>query len=191
MEKEQLELELINRAKNGDKISMNLLISDNYTILKGYIIKMTGNLHLSEDIIQETLLNAIININKFTPKVKFSTWLIKIATNKYRDFLKKKSNVEYVDDIAMDLTLGENPEQLIVLKGEVENIFKILQALSYEKRAVFILKHYYGYSYEEISKILNCPIGTVRSRLHYCIKYILSKMKGDEYDEWKRLRKHY
>lgn len=183
MEKEQLELELINRAKNGDKISMNLLISDNYTILKGYIIKMTGNLHLSEDIIQETLLNAIININKFTPKVKFSTWLIKIATNKYRDFLKKKSNVEYVDDIAMDLTLGENPEQLIVLKGEVENIFKILQALSYEKRAVFILKHYYGYSYEEISKILNCPIGTVRSRLHYCIKYILSKMKGDEYDE--------
>jgi RNA polymerase sigma-70 factor, ECF subfamily len=54
---------------------------------------------------------------------------------------------------------------------------KILLSLPYEKRAVFILKHYYGYKYEEISKIMNCPIGTVRSRLHYCIKYIIDEME--------------
>ncbi|HBM80053.1 MAG TPA: RNA polymerase sigma factor SigY, partial [Clostridiaceae bacterium] len=53
----------------------------------------------------------------------------------------------------------------------------ILLGLPYKKRAVFILKHYYGYKYEEIAKIMDCPIGTVRSRLHYCIDYILDEME--------------
>jgi RNA polymerase sigma-70 factor (ECF subfamily) len=74
------ELDLIEKAKQGNKSALNTLLTDNYTILKGYIVKMTGNPELSQDIQQETLLKAVINIKKFIPKAKFSTWLIKIAT---------------------------------------------------------------------------------------------------------------
>jgi RNA polymerase sigma-70 factor (ECF subfamily) len=54
---------------------------------------------------------------------------------------------------------------------------RILQSLTSEKRTVFILKHYYGYKYEEIAEILNCPVGTIRSRLHNTIKHIISELE--------------
>ncbi len=83
------ELELINKAKNGNKSALNSLLKDNLNILKGYIVKMVGDPHLAQDIIQDALLKAVLNINKFEPRAKFSTWLIKIATNVYRDYLRK------------------------------------------------------------------------------------------------------
>ena len=57
---------------------------------------------------------------------------------------------------------------------------KIILKLPYEKRAVFILKHYYGYKYEEISEIIGCPLGTVRSRLHNAVKYIINEIERKE-----------
>lgn len=169
------ELALIDKAKQGNKSALNTLLTDNYTILKGYIIKMTGNPELSQDILQETLLKAVININKFVPKAKFSTWLIKIATNVYIDHLRKNKQVEFIDEAQESNALG--PEELAVNKLEYKEIMAVLQSLPYEKRAVFILKHYYGYKYDEISKILNCPTGTVRSRLHNTVKHIISELQ--------------
>ena len=63
---------------------------------------------------------------------------------------------------------------------DYEKILILLKELPKEKRAVFILKHYYNYKYEEISKILNCPIGTVRSRLHYSVKYLMRRLEGGD-----------
>ncbi|MDF2880669.1 MAG: polymerase sigma factor SigY [Clostridiaceae bacterium] len=169
------EAQLIEEAKSGNKSALNKLLSDNYGILTGYIMKMCGNEDLTKDISQETLLKAVINIDKFTPKAKFSTWLIKIATNVYRDYLRKRKFVEYIDETTEDSS--PNVEEEVINKDEYKNVINILKSLSYEKRAVFILKHYYGYKYEEISNALGCPVGTVRSRLHNSIKYIIDEME--------------
>lgn len=169
------ELDLIEKAKQGNKSTLNTLLTDNYTILKGYIVKMTGNPELSQDILQETLLKAVINIKKFIPKAKFSTWLIKIATNVYIDSLRKNKNIELIDEVQSSSSQG--PEELAIQKLEYKEIMRILQSLTSEKRAVFILKHYYGYKYEEIAEILNCPVGTIRSRLHNTIKHIISELE--------------
>jgi len=169
------ELELVIAAKEGNKSAQNTLLSENYSILKGYTIKMTGDPHLAQDIIQETMLKALININKFTPYGKFSTWLIKIATNVYRDYLRKNKTSELLQETIE--AQESNVEELTIRNIEYKEIMRILLNISYEKRAVFILKHYYGYKYEEISEIISCPIGTVRSRLHNCIKYIVSEME--------------
>ena len=83
------ELELINKAKDGNKSALNSLLQDKFDILKGYTVKMVGNPHLAQDIVQDTMLKAVININKFEPRAKFSTWLIKISTNVYKDYLRK------------------------------------------------------------------------------------------------------
>jgi RNA polymerase sigma-70 factor (ECF subfamily) len=169
------ELELVEAAKKGNKSAQNTLLTENYNILKGYTIKMTGDPHLAQDIIQETMLKALININKFTPYGKFSTWLIKIATNVYRDYLRKNKVSELLEETIE--APASNVEDLTIANIEYTEVMHILLKISYEKRAVFILKHYYGYKYEEISEILSCPVGTVRSRLHNCIKYILSEIE--------------
>lgn len=166
------EIELIEKSKQGDKSALNLLLSANYPILKGYIYKMTGDPHITEDMIQETMLKAILNISKFNPDSKFSTWLIKISINTYRDYLRKNKITETIENLSNSTVLPI--EESVINQFEYKEVIGILMSMSYEKRAVFILKHYYGYKYEEIASILNCPIGTVRSRLHNCIQYILS-----------------
>ena len=172
------ELELINKAKDGNKSALNSILKDNYNILKGYTVKMVGDPHLAQDIIQDALLKAVININKFEPRAKFSTWLIKIATNVYRDYLRKNKSFQLLEENLVDK--GKQVEDIVIANYEYKEIMKIILKLPYEKRAVFILKHYYGYKYQEISEILGCPLGTVRSRLHNAVKYIISEIERKE-----------
>jgi RNA polymerase sigma-70 factor (ECF subfamily) len=174
------EINLIERAKSGNKSALNTLLSDNYSILLGYITKMTGDAFLSQDIVQETMLKAVLNLNKFRPEAKFSTWLITIATNVYRDHLRKFKRIEALDENFDYIASDSNIEDTIMNSMEYKKVMSILMRLSYEKRAVFILKNYYGYKYEDIANILQCPIGTVRSRLHNCIKCILEELERSE-----------
>lgn len=167
---------LIKEAQNGNKSALNTLILNNYDILSGYILKMTGNADEASDIINDTVVKVTLNIKKYKPTGKFSTWMITIATNIYKDSLKKKKrfvSIENYEEISkVDI------EEEIITKLSYENILMLLKELPKEKRAVFILKHYYNYKYEEISEILNCPIGTVRSRLHYSVKYLMKRLEG-------------
>jgi RNA polymerase sigma-70 factor, ECF subfamily len=172
------ELELIERAKQGNKSAMNTLLTENLNILKGYVLKMTADPHLSQDIIQDAMLKAVLNIKKFEPKAKFSTWLITIATNLYRDQLRRNRPIEIIDEALEDT--NQRVEEAAISRLEYKEIMGIIQKLSQEKRSTFILKHYYGYKYEEIAEILGCPIGTVRSRLHSAVKQIISEMERRE-----------
>ncbi len=172
-----LEEKLIKLAQKGDKTALGKLLQSNYSILKGYLLKMTMNEALTEDIVQETMVKAIMNIKKYKPKGKFSTWLITIATNYYRDKLRKDKRLVLEDDYSL-YESANDLEQSVMNKMDIEKINRILHKLPEEKRMVFVLKHYYGYDYKEISEIVKCPIGTVRSRLHYCIKEIKLQMEG-------------
>ncbi len=169
----ETENKLIYAAKKGDKEAINIIIVNNYDLLKGYVFKLTGDIEDTKDIVQETLLRAMMNLNRFEPKAKFSTWLITIATNIYKDNLKiKKRSIPLEEDIGFN-NYNESLEERVINSIRVKEILEILKSLPYEKRAVFILKHYYNYKYEEIADIMKCPVGTVRSRLHYCIHKII------------------
>ncbi len=173
---------LVKMAKRNDKLAMEKLLHNNYSILKGYLLKMTLNQTITDDLTQETMLKAILNIEKYEHKAKFSTWLITIATNLYRDQLRKDKRLIYQEE-QFDFKDTRNIEEDLIKKVEYENLKKVLKELPEEKRMIFILKHYYDYTYQEISEILNCPVGTVRSRLHYCIKEIKKHMEGGENGE--------
>jgi RNA polymerase sigma-70 factor (ECF subfamily) len=169
------EKQIICEAKKGDRQALNTLLTDNYSILKGYVLKITGDASLAQDITQETMLKAVLNIKKYEARAKFSTFLITIATNLYRDHLRKNKRLQSMDE-TFDLP-GGNMEEEAIESMEYRQVVSILTALPYEKKAVFVLKHYYGYKYEEIAKILDCPIGTVRSRLHNTIETIKKEME--------------
>jgi len=163
------ELSLIGKAVSGDRKALEELLERNYQTVKGYLLKMTCNFSLTEDLTQETMYRAVKTIKKYHPSGKFSTWLITIASNLYRDYLRKRKREVPLNEKTLSSTY-ENTEMIIELQN-------IMAELPFEKRAVVVLKHFYEYNYREIADILNCPVGTVRSRLHYSLKYIQDKLK--------------
>lgn len=173
------EIELIRRAKDGNKHAMNILLQNNYKALYGFTLKMTANEDLTQDIVQEVCLKAVININKFRGKSKFQSWLISIAINYYRDLIRKNKKIGYTEDIELNSFLQDESNNIID-KLQVEELLKELKKMPYEKRIPFTLKHYYGYSYEEISKIFKCSEGTVKSRVFYTALRLKKKLVGSE-----------
>lgn len=171
------EVVLLEKARSGDRNSLEQLLGENYKILKGYLLKATMNLSLAEDITQETMVKAILHIKSFQPRAKFSSWLISITNNLYRDYLRKAKMAQPMGDDCGPVS-GQSLEDTVMDKLDVQKVQQILLHLPYEKRAVVILKHYYGYKYEEIAEILKCPIGTVRSRLHNSIAFIMKQLEN-------------
>ncbi|KNY28775.1 sigma-70 family RNA polymerase sigma factor [Pseudobacteroides cellulosolvens] len=173
-----LEAELLELAKSGDRNALKNLLEANYKVVYGYLLKLTMNEELTRDLTQETMARAIGNINKFKGGSKFSTWLVSIASNLFKDAMKKKGqNHEDIDEI-VNLDAGEDVEEAVLTREMLMGLKKALASIPTEMRQAFILKHYYNYSYEEIASILNCPIGTVRSRIHYSIKKLKSVLDG-------------
>jgi len=171
---------LINLAKQGNKDALEQLISENYAVVKGYLIKVTLNEHLAEDLTQECFLRALDNLHKFVPAGKFSTWLITIANNLYYDYIRKNRRLIIGLDIEME---SSHNQDSIIDDIEFKEVVKIISSLPYDKRIAFVLKHYYGFSYEEISNMTKCPIGTVKSRIFNSIEAIKSHFERSKLNE--------
>ncbi len=154
---------LIWKAKRGDSQSLARLLQNNYTFLYKYFIKLTMNEAWAEDLTQETILKAIEKLNMYNGASKFSSWLITIGSHLYIDQLrKKKREKEWRESQKVMRSLKWSFEN----NGEWPRILEAMQVLSEEQRLAIILKHYYGYSLEEIANMFKIPIGTVKSRLH-------------------------
>lgn len=180
------EKKLIELAKKNNQNALSILLSDNYDIVYGYLIKLCYDNELAKDLTQETMMKAIVNLSKFKLKSKFSTWLIAIATNLYKNHAKKNNKITFTDDLSMmDCMLKSHQllEDDFIIKDQFIKVMKILKTMKDQQRMPFILCHYYGYKYDEISVILKCPVGTVRSRIHNTIKKIQTEMKGDCYED--------
>lgn len=171
------EHDLVQQAKKGDERAIEELLQRNYPILKGYLLKITLDPELAADLTQETMFKAVRQLKKFKEQSKLSTWLITIATNLYRDYQRKNRHLPVAEDPAnLEQRLGQaDYSGAEIGDGLVDDL---LARLPQDKRAVLILKHYFGYNYQEISKILNCPVGTVKSRMYYCLEFLQKQMEG-------------
>lgn len=165
---------LVRRAKQNDKDAMEELFRMNYPILLGALVRIIGDVTIAEDIAQEAILRAIVNFERYQQRAKFSTWLITIALNTYRNKLRTKTREVSIESIGRTGTdsEAESAEDLALQRLAVDEATSLLEVLSPEKRQVFVLKHYYGFKYKEIADTDGCPIGTVRSRLHDSINML-------------------
>lgn len=138
--------------------------------------RMLGNQHEAEDIAQEAFIRAYVNIHTFNQKLKFSTWLYRIATNLSIDRIRKKKPDYYLDaeiagtdgltmysQLAADVSLPEEELEGLELQ---EIIQKAILSLPDKYRSVIVLKYIDELSLKEISEILDLPIGTVKTRIH-------------------------
>jgi RNA polymerase sigma-70 factor, ECF subfamily len=138
--------------------------------------RMLGNRHEAEDIAQEAFIRAFINIHSFNIDLKFSTWLFRIATNLCIDRIRKKKPDYYLDaEVAGTDGLNmysqipsktDMPEKEVESLELEETIQREILKLPEKYRTVIVLKYIEELSLIEISKILNLPIGTVKTRIH-------------------------
>lgn len=175
---ERDEQDLILQARQGDTMALSLLMQKHYSFLVKYLIKVTLNPSLAEDLTQETMIKCIEKIHFYNGTSKFSSWLITIATNLYIDDLRKKKRERNWKE--QEQALRKMRWQAARNQEEWPLVLDALGHLSEEVRMPIILKHYYGYSYEEIGNILNLATGTVKSRIHNGIKSLRKELSTDE-----------
>jgi RNA polymerase sigma-70 factor, ECF subfamily len=138
--------------------------------------RMLGNRHEAEDIAQEAFIRAYINIESFNINLKFSTWLYRIATNLCIDRIRKKKPDYFLDaEVAgtEGLTMySQLPSKMPLPEDDVESlelqdsIQREISKLPEKYRSVIVLKYIEELSLNEISSILEIPLGTVKTRIH-------------------------
>ena len=166
------DINIINLVKKGDSRAFDILVVKYQDRLTYSVYKFCKDLELSQDITQEAFVKAFRNIDKFRGESSFYTWIYRIAINTAKNYFSNKSrgaetyNEDILDTALSDMSLNsDNPETLLAAEEMKDAVNQAFQNLPDEIRSTLSLREYDGLSYEEIAKVQNCPIGTVRSRI--------------------------
>jgi len=170
---------LIERVKQGDVRAFEMLVVKYQRRIERLIGRMVRDTDLVPDIAQETFIRAYRAIPQFRGESAFYTWLYRIAVNTAkkalvdlkRDPIVTESALAARDDddetsrVENELSDGETPEAVLASKEIAAAVNSAIEALSEDLRQAITLREIEGLSYEEIASLMNCPIGTVRSRI--------------------------
>ena len=168
-----IDLNLVKRAKKGDYQAFDLLVIKYQTRLIATAFKFVKDIQIAEDIVQESLIKSYKSLYSFREDSSFYTWIYRITVNTSKNFLVSKkrrgellqTEIGQEGEIEIESISPDSPEELLMsnqLKHVIENC---LNQLSEDTKTAITLRELEGLSYEEISKIVNCPVGTVRSRI--------------------------
>lgn len=174
------DLALINQAIAGNDDAFTIVFQRYYPFLLKYLLKLTLNEEMSSDLAQETMLKCYTNLSSYKGEGKFSTWMISIASRLYIDSIRKKEREQKkVKRIVQQLSRQLNWKAQA--KGvEWSETFIDFNQLPAEVRTPILLRHYYGYTYEEIGRILGIRTGTVKSRVHKGIQTLRKEWNDHE-----------
>ena len=172
------DFELVQRTLAGDQRAYELLVIKYQRRIERLIGRMVRDTDLIPDIAQETFIRAYRALHQFRGEAQFYTWLYRIAVNTAKKFLLdlKRNPVVYVGATSGDdddetyrprfeQSTDETPETVYAAKEIAEAVNAAMQALPVDLRQALTLRELEGLSYEEIAQVMECPIGTVRSRI--------------------------
>jgi RNA polymerase sigma-70 factor (ECF subfamily) len=155
---------LLLRCQMGDKDAFAKLIECYERPLRYFINRLLDNSELTEDIFQDTWLTVIRKIHGLREIDSFPAWLYRIARNKVYQQLRTKNTIVELDE---NIAAKNHAEDDIFSPEDAAKVHRCLKELPPEYREVLMLRFLEQMSYEQISQVLNCKLGTVRSRLHY------------------------
>jgi RNA polymerase sigma factor (sigma-70 family) len=169
------DLLLVEQARNGSEKAFASLMNRYRDSIYFMLLKMVNNASDAEDLTIEAFGKAFRNLDSYTPKFAFSTWLFTIATNNCVDFIRKKkaspTPFDYLQDNLDNVTVNiqsdiPDPEESLINHQKITVLKDIVSQLKPRYKALIELRYYKEYSYEEISSELNLPIGTVKAQLY-------------------------
>ena len=149
--------------------------------LRAFAMSLSGNVDRADDLVQETLLRAIANIESFEPGSNMSAWLFTILRNLFRsEYRKRRREVEDGEGRYAD-SLKSHPEQ--PGRIEFEELKAALAELPQDQREALILVGASGFSYEEAAAICRCAVGTIKSRVNRARRRLADQLAIDGTDD--------
>ena len=190
MSDREIDQQLVDRVQRGDKQAFDLLVIKYQRKLARLLSQFIRDAAEVEDVAQETFIKAYRALPSFRGDSAFYTWLYRIGINTAKNFLVTQGRrAPTMTSAGFDIEDAENfeegsqlremntPESELMSKQIAETVNQTLQELPEELRKAITLREIEGISYEEIATIMNCPIGTVRSRIFRAREIIAEKLR--------------
>ena len=188
MSDREIDQQLVERVQRGDKQAFGLLVAKYQRKLARLLSRLIRDPAEVADVAQETFIKAYKALPAFRGDSAFYTWLYRIGINTAKNFLVSQGRraptttdfdseeAETFED-ADQLRDNNTPERLLMTKQIGDTVNVAMEALPEELRTAIVLREIEGLSYEEIATIMECPIGTVRSRIFRAREAISEKLK--------------
>ncbi|MFA4912743.1 MAG: RNA polymerase sigma factor RpoE [Burkholderiaceae bacterium] len=188
MRENDVDAELVARVQRGDKKAFDLLVLKYQRKIMRLLSRMVRDPHEVEDVAQEAFIKAYRALPQFRGDSAFYTWLYRIAINTARNWLSARGRqpstpnaLETEDGETFNqtdnLTDNSTPESLAASREIAETVNAAIQALPAELRTAIVMREMEGMSYEDIAQSMNCPIGTVRSRIFRAREAIATRLR--------------
>ncbi|MCF6437948.1 RNA polymerase sigma factor RpoE [Pseudoalteromonas luteoviolacea] len=175
MNEQDLDLELVRKVQQGDKNAFNLLVAKYQNKVAALISRYVSNSGDVADVAQEAFIKAYRALPNFRGDSAFYTWLYRIAVNCSKNYLVSQGRKAPASDIdaeeaetydgADQLRSNASPESLLLSDEIKAVIFNTIEELPDDLKTAITLREIEGMSYEEIAVVMECPVGTVRSRI--------------------------
>ncbi len=188
MSEREIDQQLVERAQRGDKRAFELLVEKYQRKLARLLSRLIRDPGEVEDVTQEAFIKAYRALPSFRGDSAFYTWLYRIGINTAKNYLvamgrRAPTSTEMEAEEAEGHESGEllrdinTPESLLLSKEIGNTVNSAIEALPEELRSAIQLRELEGMSYEEIAKLMDCPIGTVRSRIFRAREAIAERLK--------------
>lgn len=175
MNSSETDAELVKRVQNGDSKAFDILVIKYQQRVINLITRFVSDYSECQDIAQEAFIKAYKGLKNFRGDSAFYTWLYRIAANSAKNYLASKGRkvpAQGVDAQDAEFYDGESrlkdqttPENLMLTKEIEKTVFKTIEKLPDDLKTAIRLREMDGMSYEDIADVMDCPIGTVRSRI--------------------------
>jgi len=188
MDDRDLDQQLVERAQRGDKYAFELLVSKYQRKLARLLARFIRDPVEVEDVAQEAFIKAYRALPSFRGESAFYTWLYRIGINTAKNYLvamgrRAPTRTEFASEDAEGFENGEQlrdintPESVMMSKEIARTVNDTMDQLPEELRNAITLREIEGLSYEDIAAIMNCPIGTVRSRIFRAREAIAERLR--------------
>ncbi|MCE1192641.1 MAG: RNA polymerase sigma factor RpoE [Acidovorax sp.] len=188
---EDSDLHLVERTVAGDQRAYELLVIKYQRRIERLIGRMVRDTDLIQDIAQETFIRAYRALHQFRGEAQFYTWLYRIAVNTAKKALMDMKRNPVISENALrggddedetsslghELTSDETPETVLAAQEIAQAVNAAMEALPEDLRQAVTLREIEGLSYEEIATVMECPIGTVRSRIFRAREAISARVR--------------
>ncbi|ADX45125.1 RNA polymerase sigma factor RpoE [Paracidovorax avenae] len=185
------DLQLVERTVSGDQRAYGLLVVKYQRRIERLIGRMVRDSDLVQDIAQETFLRAYRALHQFRGEAQFYTWLYRIAVNTAKkalmdikrnpviseNALRGGEDEDETSRIGHELTTDETPETVMAAQEIAAAVNTAMEALPEDLRQAVTLREIEGLTYEEIAEVMQCPIGTVRSRIFRAREAISARVR--------------
>jgi RNA polymerase sigma-70 factor (ECF subfamily) len=146
--------------------------------LYNYILRLIHRPHVAEEILQEVFLAVWEGAGQFKKRSKVKTWIFRIAHYQSVSWLRRKREVLTHDGELPDRPVAPQTESRVIATWQTDQVRLALDKLSPEHRAVLELAFFHEMSYAEIAEVLDCPVGTVKSRMSYARRNLTGHLKA-------------